>query len=377
MHYNIVIVGAGMAGASLAAELAGGERSVLLLEAEDTPGYHTTGRSAAFWHESYGGPIIQPLTTDSLPFLAKPNPEFSEQHFLVPRHAVTLGKAGDSDKLAKFRAAFAASGLEMDDLDRDALTHVIPGLLPEWTQGISEPSCADIDVGGLHSAYLRWTRKHGIETKTRAALRTATRQSDGRWLLGTDAGDVTADILVNAAGAWADEVARIASVAPVGITPYRRTLLQLRLNVETPADLPLVIDVNGEFYFKGESTGKIWLSPHDEIPDDARDVSPEDIDVAIAIDRLEHVVDWPIAAVERKWAGLRTFAPDRLLVIGQDPLVPSFFWLAGQGGYGIMTGPAVAAVAGRLLAGDRADSLHAGLAREVDPAPFSPDRFDL
>lgn len=377
MRFDIVIIGAGMAGASLAAELAASGKSILILEAEDQPGYHTTGRSAAFWHESYGGPEIQPLTTNSLAFLGSPPKDFSEYGFLTPRHAVTLGRAEDTAEMQKFRDDFAASGVEMQDLDRTALGEVVPGLLPEWTQGISEPSCADIEVGGLHSAYLRWAKKGGVELKTRAAVQGASRQSDGSWLINTSAGDFEADIIVNAAGAWADDLATKASVAPVGVQPYRRTLLQLRLGTPTPADLPLVIDVNGSFYFKGESEGKIWLSPHDEIPDEARDVSPEDLDVAIAIDRLEHVVDWPIAAVERKWAGLRSFAPDRLPVIGFDPLVPGFFWLAGQGGYGIMTAPAVAALAGRLIAGERSDALHASIGGLPKAEFFSPDRFDL
>lgn len=377
MKFDIAIIGAGMAGASLAAELVGSGRSVVLLEAEDQPGYHTTGRSAAFWHESYGGPAIQPLTTGSLPFLQTPPEDFSENGFLSPRHAVTLGRSEDAAEMAQFRSDFAQSGVELKDLDRAALDTVIPGLLPEWTAGIAEPSCADIDVGGLHAAYLRYARKGGVELKTRAVVNKATRRADGKWLLETEAGMIEAGIIVDAAGAWADDVARKASVAPVGVTPYRRTLLQVRLGVQTPADLPLVIDVNGGFYFKGESEGKIWLSPHDEIPDEARDVSPEDLDVAIAIDRLEHVVDWPIAAVERKWAGLRSFAPDRLPVVGFDPLVPSFFWIAGQGGYGIMTAPALAAMAGRLIAGERDNALHASVKGLPDAEIFSPDRFDL
>lgn len=374
---DIVIVGAGMAGASLAAELAGSGLSIVILETEDQPGYHTTGRSAAFWHESYGGPVIQPLTTGSLPFLGTPPEGFSDHGFLTPRHAVTLGRDADSGAMQGFKTAFAASGVEMSDLDRAALEEIMPGLLDEWTQGIAEPSCADIDVGGLHAAYLRHARKGGVELRLKSPLRAALRTAEGRWRIETESGEIIATTLVNAAGAWADEVAKLASVAPVGITPYRRTLLQLRVDAPIPADLPLVIDVNGGFYFKGESEGKIWLSPHDEIPDEARDVSPEELDIAIAIDRFEHVVNWPIAAVERKWAGLRSFAHDRLPVFGFDPLVRGFFWLAGQGGFGIMTAPAMAALSGRLIAGERAGALHAGVAQGIDPAPFSPDRFDL
>ncbi len=377
MKFDIVIVGAGMAGASLAAELAGSGRSIVMLEAEDEPGYHTTGRSAAFWHESYGGPLVQPLTTASLPFLRQPPAALSEHGFLRDRPAITLGREEDRPALDRFHAAFAGSAVEMQELDRAALDAVIPGLLPAWTRGVAEPNCADIDVGGLHAAYLRYAKQHGVELRTRSRVEAMHRTEAGEWRLETTSGPIEAGLVVNAAGAWADQVARLASVAPVGITAYRRTLLQLRVNAPVTADLPFIIDVNGEFYFKGESDGKIWLSPHDEIRDEPGDVAPEELDVAIAIDRLEHVVDWPIAAVERKWAGLRSFAPDRLPVVGFDPLVPDFFWLAGQGGVGIMTAPAIAALAGEAIAGKRSGSLHSGLSGFPPIEPFSPDRFDL
>ena len=163
MKFDIVIIGAGMAGASVAAELVGSGRSIMLLEAEDQPGYHTTGRSAAFWHESYGGPAIQPLTTGSYAFLEKPPADFSDHGFLLPRHAITLGRKEDTDEINAFRKDFAESGVELRDLDRLELEKAIPGLLPEWTQGIAEPSCADIDVGGLLAAYLRYARKNGVK----------------------------------------------------------------------------------------------------------------------------------------------------------------------------------------------------------------------
>ncbi len=377
MKYDVVIIGAGMAGASLAAELAGSGRTIALLEAEDQPGYHATGRSAAFWHESYGGPLVQPLTTASLDFLREPPDGFAEDGFLKSRHAITIGRDEDKAELEQFRADFADSGVEMVELDRAALEAVVPGLRPEWKHGIAETSCADIEVGALHAAYLRYAKRGGVELKTRSRVESAQRNAAGDWLLETTSGSIEAGVVVNAAGAWADQIATIASVAPVGITPYRRTLLQLKVGTPTPAEMPFIMDVNGEFYFKGESEGKIWLSPHDETPEEPSDAAPEELDVAIAIDRLEHVVDWPIRAVESKWAGLRSFAPDRLPVIGFDPLVPDFFWLAGQGGFGIMTAPAIAALAGREIVGERADSLHAHLTDLPPAEAFSPDRFDL
>ena len=173
-------------------------------------------------------------------------------------------------------------------------------------------------------------------------------------------------MLVNAAGAWADEVAALAEVPPLVITPYRRTVVQLRTAPAPPAELPLVLDLGGQFYFKPEA-GKLWLSPHDEAPSPPCDAAPEELAVAEAIDRFEGVVDWQIERVEHKWAGLRSFAPDRLPVYGFDPGHPRFFWCVGQGGFGIQTAPAAADLAARLLLGEAPGT--------VDPAPFLPGRF--
>ena len=175
-------------------------------------------------------------------------------------------------------------------------------------------------------------------------------------------------MLVNAAGAWADEVARVAGVRPIGIAAYRRTLAQLRTDPPALADLPHVADLSGRFYFKPEPGGRLWLSPHDETPTDPCDAAPDELDVAIAIDRFEGVVDWRVQAVERKWAGLRSFAPDRLPVFGFDARTPGFFWCAGQGGFGIQTAPAAAALCAALVLGHEPP---AGL----DPSRYRPDRF--
>jgi D-arginine dehydrogenase len=182
---------------------------------------------------------------------------------------------------------------------------------------------------------------------------------------------MTASVLVNAAGAWADSVAEVAGVQPLRIEPKRRTMVQLRVGQSGLRDLPLVDDSEGTFYFKGEGERTIWLSPHDEIESGPCDAAPEEIDIAIAIDRFEKVVDWRIEAVERKWAGLRSFAPDRVPVYGFDPEAPGFFWCAGQGGFGIQTAPAAARMAAALLLGAEPDATVA----HIDPAPFSPSRF--
>jgi D-arginine dehydrogenase len=351
-----------MAGASLAAELAP-HASVLLLEAEAQPGYHSTGRSAAFWSESYGGPFVQPLTTGSQPFLAGGG-------FLKPRGCIHLADAQGRAFLSAMRAEFESSPVELRPLERPALEAEIPGLRRGWDCGLSEPSCADIDVAGLHAAYLRIARKAGANLVTNAELIHGER-SDGAWRLQTTAGPFTADVLVDAAGAWADDVARRARVEPLGIRPFRRTVAQLRVDPPALPDLPLVIDALGRFYFKPEAGGRIWLSPHDETACDPCDSAPEELDVALAIDRLQQVVDWRVERVEHSWAGLRSFAPDRLPVYGFAPGCPDFFWCAGQGGFGIQTAPAAAQLAASLLLGRAPGPLAAG----IDPAPYRPGRF--
>lgn len=367
---DFLIVGAGIAGASMAAELAPHAR-VIVVETERVAGYHATGRSAAFWHETYGGPLVQPLTRASMATLASPDPDFAEQGFLKQRSALNIARASEAASLDAFEAAYDGLGMNLIRLDRAALARRIPGLRPEWNAGIREDDCSDIDVAGLHAAYMRAARRAGAEVRTGAELSGAVRQSDGRWRATAGSDAITATTIINAGGAWADQVAEACGVAGVGVQPYRRTIVQLRLHDPIPADLPLTLHIGGEFYFKGESEGRIWLSPHDETPDVAHDVAPEEIDVAIAIDRLEGVVDWRIAAVERKWAGLRSFAPDRLPVYGREPGVPSFVWCAGQGGFGIQTAPAGALLLSAALRDVAPDASVAG----IDLASFSPARF--
>jgi D-arginine dehydrogenase len=366
---DVLIVGAGIAGASLAAALAPWRR-VLLVEAEDTPGYHATGRSAAFWHESYGGAGVQPLTRASLDALDRPPADFAEQGFLTPRGALTLGRSVDAVAVDAFAAAFSEKGVAVDRISGAAVAAHIPGLRPHWCEAAYEAACRDIDVGRLHAAYLRAAKRAGASLVTRAPFRRARRMTQG-WEVEVGGATIRADLLVNAAGAWADQVAAASGVAPVGIQPRRRTMLQLRLGVPVPADLPLVIDIGGAFYFKGESEGRIWLTPHDETPVGPHDVVPEEIDVATAIDRLQSVVDWPVAAIERKWAGLRSFAPDRLPVFGADRHEPRFIWCAGQGGFGIQTAPAIAA----LLAAQLGAPEPQGAIGWIDPSPFAASRF--
>lgn len=358
-RFDFAIVGAGMAGASLAAVLAPSGARVLMLEAEDAPGYHATGRSAAFWTESYGGPGVQPLTTAS-------GPALRDGGYLGSRGALTIARAGQERELAAFTDRYAALGIRIAKLDRAAVAALVPGLRPDWTAGALEPDCCDIDVARLHQDYLAGARRAGAALWTRARLACAESDSEGWSLATADGRTARAGLLVNAAGAWADEVASLAGVAPLGIRPYRRTVAQVR-TAPAPTDaLPLVLDLAERFYFKPQA-GRLWLSPHDETPSMPCDAAPEEFDVAAAIDRLGQVVDWTVERVEQRWAGLRSFAPDRLPVYGLAPQNPRFFWFAGQGGFGIQTAPAAAALGACLLLGSGGSP--------VDPAAYSPARF--
>ena len=358
---DVLIVGGGIAGASLGAEIAAGRR-VLLVEAESHCGFHSTGRSAAFWLESYGGPVVAQLSTASRAFLDGPPVEFAESGFLRTR--------GDLH-ITEGELPLLPEGIEARIVERDELERILPGVRAKWRRALFEPGCADIDVAGLHSAYLRQFRRAGGEIRTDGKLSSARRGSKGWQAELSDGTAICAAIIVNAAGAWADEAALASGVRPLGIAPKRRTMVQLRVGRSGLRDLPLIDDAEGTFYFKGEADNRVWLSPHDEIDSQPCDAAPDEIDVALAIDRFQSVVDWPIEAVERKWAGLRSFAPDRVPVYGFDPNVPGFFWCVGQGGFGIQTAPAAAKLAAGLMLGRDPDPTVA----HIDPAPFSPARF--
>jgi len=358
---DIAIIGSGMAGASLAAEI-GGAAKVVLVEREAHPGYHSTGRSAAFWSETYGGPAIQPLTTASFAYL-------SEWGFLADRGAVHLAAEGSRRAIAALIDAYGAT-VRLQPLDAKQLAALIPGLRPGWGEGLAEPSCKDIDVAGLHAHYLGRARRAGVELLVEAEVRNIRRHA-GLWRISTRAGEVAASKIVNAAGAWAGEIAALAGAQPIAIQPYRRTIVQLEVDPPAPPGLPLVMDADQRFYFKPEAGGRIWLSPHDETPTAPCDAAAEELDVAIAIDRFEQVVNWQVVRRGRAWAGLRSFAPDRAPVYGFDGCAAGFFWFAGQGGFGIQTAPAAAMIGAALLL-DRA--LPEAI-RAIDVARYSPARF--
>jgi len=236
-------------------------------------------------------------------------------------------------------------------LGRAELDGLIPGLRDQWTGAWYEASCADIEVAAFHNACLSAVRREGGQIRTDAAFLSA-RRSARSWRVETSIGTIEAAMLVNAAGAWGDQVAQQAGVRPLGLEPLRRTVVQLRIGRTGLRNTPFVTDSHQSFYFKGEADNSVWVCPLDEALVEPCDAAAEEIDVATAIDRFENAVDWPVEAVERKWAGLRTFAPDRGMKLGFDPDVSEFFWCVGQGGMGIQTAPAASLLCASQISGD-------------------------
>ncbi len=364
---DIIVIGAGMAGASAAAHLADGRR-VILLEGEDHPGYHSTGRSAALFSETYGPPAVHILTRAGRRFYEDRAGGLAEHPILTPRGVLIFAMPGQESLLDEARL-----DPTVRLLDAAEACAIVPVLRPEKIiAAIHEPGAMDIDVHGLHAAYLRLLRRRGGHLVPRASVVRLGRRG-GAWTATTAAGEFAAPIVVNAAGAWADRVAVLAGLPPVGIVAKRRTALIIAAppGIDVGA-WPLTIDAAETGYFKPEA-GKLLVSPADETPVAPSDVQPEELDIAIAIERLIERTTIRVTHVERKWAGLRSFAADKIPVVGFDPLASGFFWLAGQGGYGIQAAEGLARSAALLIGAGRlpADIIAAGL----DPAVLSPARF--
>ena len=369
-QYDVVIIGAGIGGAALAAHL-GETVKTAILEAEPFTGYHTSGRSAAFYAESYGGPAVQPLTRASLPFFLSASADTGEDWLGVQRGALYVAQAGQGEALHRKRALYPS--VEMEVIGPEEVALRAPMLRPAWqAAGLWEPGVRDINTATMHQAFLRTFKRNGGVLKTGWRVTSLAQDANG-WRIGSDGAEIQARILVNAAGAWADELAQLAGIAPIGLVPMRRTLVVLRVpSEEYRADAPLVLDVDESFYFKPDA-GTYWVSPHDETPSAPCDAQPEELDVAIALDRLEQATTLTIARPERSWAGLRTFAPDRAPVYGFEPTAPGFFWCAGQGGFGMQTAPAAGLLCASLIRGERVPE-DLGAAGVV-AADYSPARF--
>lgn len=372
-HYDFVIIGAGIAGASMGWELAG-QRRVLLLERESQPGYHTTGRSAALYSATYGTPNIRALTRASRAFYDAPPPEFGGAPILTPRGVVYLAGPDQLDLLDAAYAEILPLNPGVRRLTRDELLAELPCLRPEAVAaGMSEPGAADIDVHALHQGYLRGLRQRGGAIRCNAEVTGLQRLDDG-WRVTLAGGEaITAGAVVNAAGAWADVVAALAGVPPIGLEPRRRTAFTFPVPAGMDASgWPAVIGIDESYYFKPDA-GQLLGSPANADPVAPHDVVPEELDVALGIHRIEQVTSFQIRRPSHSWAGLRSFVADGDLVIGWDNHVPRFFWLAAQGGYGIQSA-AGAALLARQLALD--EPLSASLVEEgVTRDALSPARL--
>ena len=366
--FDIAIIGAGIAGASVAAELARTHR-VVVLEREEYPGYHSTGRSAALFSEIYGNGVVRALSRASRGFFYNPPQDVAAHPLVKPRGSLYIARQEQLPHLEAFAQNGDLAG-SIRRLTREEALRICPALRPDYVDAaLFEDDAADVDVNELHQGYLRRFRAAGGRLVVNADVRALVYQA-GVWSLGTKAGDFAAPIVINAAGAWADVIAAKAGAAPLKISPCRRTAVLAELPQNLSADAwPMVIDIDEMFYMKPDA-GLLLVSPADETPVAPCDVQPEEFDIAVAIDRVEQATTLTINRIRKRWAGLRSFAPDRSPVIGFDPAQPGFFWLAGQGGYGIQTAPAVARLAATLLRGGSLKDFD-----DIPTAQLSPERF--
>lgn len=371
-EFDVAIVGGGIAGLSLANFLAP-HRTVAVIEREDGLGYHSTGRSAAEFVLRYNAPEVCKLAAISKTFFDQPPEGFSDIPLLKQRGGVMIANA---EKAARLETVFAEESAANPDLKRltvDEAIARVPILRRDYVaSAFYDPNFWDIEVDNLLQGYLRGARRHGAEVIERSDVTAARREADG-WVLLTSAGEIRAQVIVNAAGGWADPVATLFGVPPAGIVPHRRTAITVDLPAEIDAlTLPEINEIDEDFYMKPEG-GRLLASPADATPCEPADVQPEEIDVAWAAHYVEEATTVPVRRIFKSWAGLRSFSPDKLPVIGYAKDRSDFFWLAGQGGYGILTSPALGALAANLLIGAPAPESFA--ANGLTPNAFSPERF--
>jgi D-arginine dehydrogenase len=346
---DVVVIGAGIAGASVAALLAE-TLKVVVLERESFPGMHSTGRSAALFSEIYGSAPIRALSRASRDFLYSPPAGFVEAPIVRPRGALHIASEAQLGALDAF-CALPDVAPSIRRQSADAARALCPILRPDYIAGAAlETASADVDVDVLHQGWLRQLKARGGRLIVDAEVKSLMRQGDG-WRVETSEQTIDARIVINAAGAWADQIAALAGVDTIGLQPRRRTALIVDAPQGADSDAwPMVIDIAEQFYFRPDA-GALLLSPGDETPSEPCDAQPDEWDIASAIDRVGAATTLEVRRVRRSWAGLRSFAPDRNPVVGYAPDAPGFFWLAGQGGYGIQTAPAMAKLATALVRG--------------------------
>jgi D-arginine dehydrogenase len=350
--FDFLIVGSGIAGASAGAFLAKRAR-VAVCEREAVHGYHTTGRSAAMWTALYGNEAIRALTVASRAFYDDPPAGFAEHPLLAPRGCLYFAGPDQLPRLDEIGRGAARLGIETRRMSVADSLALCPALIADrLAGGIYEPDSMDIDTNGLHQGFLRQCRARGGVLRADAGI-VGLERSKGRWSARLASGEmISATVVVNAAGAWADAVARMAGVAPVGVTPLKRTVFLVDApDARAVRAWPAMIEADEAFYFKPDS-GRILVSACDETPSEPCDAWAEELTIAACVERLRARADIPVRRIVRSWAGLRTFVSDRTPVIGFEPGAAGFFWLAGQGGYGMQTAPAAGRVAAALALGD-------------------------
>lgn len=371
LESDIIVIGGGMAGCAIAAHLSQNAK-VRLLEMEEHPGYHSTGRSAALFSESYGNDIIRALTRASREFLFSPPAGFTETALVSPRSVLIIARDGQEELFERYKGHLDPLD-PTEEISPDEAVRICPILRREGLASvIISRTPADIEVHELQQGYLRQFKARGGQIITSAEVTGLARTADG-WSVETRGATYSAPRVVNAAGAWAGQIGALASAQDIGMTPCRRTAML----VDAPTgfdihDWPMLVDVEEQFYLKPDA-GLLLLSPSDETPDVPGDSQPDEMDIAIAVDRLETVTTLQVRHVRRKWAGLRSFVDDRSPVVGYDRLQPGFFWMAALGGYGIQTAPALSEIAARLVL--ELDPGELATRFGIEPSTFSPARL--
>lgn len=374
-QFDAVVIGAGIAGASAAWALSE-HGSVALVEQAGAPGYHATGRSASVLSETSGHRVVCALAAASRPFFESPPEGFAEHPLLSPRGLLWVGEASDSDTLDALAANGAAINPSVHRLNPEQTSELLPHFRPFAIAGGStfEPDAMSIDTDALLQGFLRGLRERGghLFTTTEAIdLRRVDSGAPGhRWEVECGSNTFASNIVVNAAGAWGDVIAKRAGIPAIGLEPRRRTACIAALDTVDP-HWPLVMDAAGRYYAEPESGG-LLISPADESPSEPCDAQAEELDVAIALDRLQEATNLPLRSVRRAWAGLRTFSPDGAPVVGEEPSAPGFWWLVGQAGAGIKTAPAMAGLIAALIQGA---AIPTDFSTRCSVADVSPLRF--
>lgn len=366
---KVVVVGGGIAGAAAAHALAL-DADVVLVEMEPQAGFHATGRSAAVLSETSGSRAVCALASASRTFFVDPPDDTLDATVLTPRGLLWVGDAGTRPALDDLAAVAGSLGADAAMLDAEEVQRLVPAMRRDWLAGaLHEPDAMSIDVARLLDGFLTGLRRRGGNVRLGTPAMRLERHGSS-WRVDVADGSIGCDVVVDAAGAWADDIARRAGVEPLGLQPFRRTAFTFPL--DGASDWPLVMDVGGHFYFEPEGPG-LLASPAEETPSEPCDARADELAIAMAVDALAAATTIAVRGVRSTWAGLRTFAPDRVPVIGEDPDHPGFHWLAGQGGAGIKTAPAMAAALAAGVLGRPFPTTLTELG--LEPASLAPDRF--